>query len=141
MSKSLVARETILKLNPSLNIQAHHTNIKDLPIAFFRQFGFLVMALDNIEARNYVNRIGIRLDIPIVDAGTLAYKGNATTILRGLSKCYSCEPKASSQKSFPVCTIRMRPEKPIHCIVWAKMLFEVVVLLVRRCSEGTRRTT
>lgn len=73
--------------------------------------------------RNYVNKIGVRLGIPIVDAGTLAYKGNATTILSQVSRCYSCEPKVSNQKVFPVCTIRMRPEKPIHCIVWAKMLF------------------
>lgn len=51
MSKSLVAKESILKLNPKLNIEAHHMNIKDLQIAFFKQFGFLIMALDNIEAR------------------------------------------------------------------------------------------
>lgn len=42
------------------------------------------------------------------------------------TRCYSCEPKSSQQKVFPVCTIRMRPEKPIHCIVWAKLLFEVL---------------
>lgn len=42
------------------------------------------------------------------------------------TKCYSCEPKSSQQKVYPVCTIRMRPEKPIHCIVWAKLLFEVL---------------
>jgi deoxyribodipyrimidine photolyase len=47
--------------------------------------------------------------IPIVDAGTLAYKGNATTILSKFSRCYSCEPKVPNQKVFPVCTIRMRP--------------------------------
>lgn len=51
MSKSLVAKESVLQLNPKLNIEAHHMNIIDLPISFFRQFGFLIMALDNIEAR------------------------------------------------------------------------------------------
>jgi molybdopterin/thiamine biosynthesis adenylyltransferase len=40
--------------------------------------------------RNYVNKIGVRLGVPIVDAGTLGYKGNVTTILGGISKCYSC---------------------------------------------------
>jgi ubiquitin-like 1-activating enzyme E1 B len=48
MSKALVAKESVLKLNPTLNIEAHHMNIKDLPIAFFRQFDILVLALDNI---------------------------------------------------------------------------------------------
>lgn len=51
MSKSLTARETILKLNPDMDIVAHHKNIKELPINFFKQFNFIVMALDNIEAR------------------------------------------------------------------------------------------
>lgn len=27
-------------------------------------------------------------------------------------------------QSFPVCTIRQKPEKLIHCIVWAKALYE-----------------
>jgi len=51
MSKSIIARESILQLNPKLNITAHHMNIKDLPISFFRQFNFIILALDNIEAR------------------------------------------------------------------------------------------
>jgi ubiquitin-like 1-activating enzyme E1 B len=51
MSKSLVAKDTILKINPDLDIIAHHKNIKELPINFFKQFNFLIMALDNIEAR------------------------------------------------------------------------------------------
>jgi hypothetical protein len=46
-----MARETILKINPDLDIVAHHKNIKELPINFFKHFQFLVMALDNIEAR------------------------------------------------------------------------------------------
>ena len=109
-----------------MNIQAHHTNIKELTISFFKQFNFLILALDNIDARNYVNRIGVRLGIPIIDAGTLAYKGNVSTILAQQSMCYACAPKDNNQKVYPVCTIRSRPEKPIHCIVWAKMLFEVM---------------
>ena len=30
MSKSLVAKDVILELNPSLKIEAHHKNIKEL---------------------------------------------------------------------------------------------------------------
>jgi len=65
MSKSLVAKESVLKLNPKLNIEAHHMNIKDLPISFFRQFTFIILALDNIEARyiiNYLEIMSIKLE-------------------------------------------------------------------------------
>ena len=59
MSKALVAKESVLKLNPGLSIEAHHMNIKDLPISFFKQFNFIVLALDNIEARYTVLNSGI----------------------------------------------------------------------------------
>jgi len=41
--------------------------------------------------------------------------------LKGRTECYECRSKAPP-KSFPVCTIRNTPDKPIHCIVWAKEL-------------------
>ena len=37
------------------------------------------------------------------------------------TECYECSAKPTP-KSFPVCTIRSTPEKPIHCVVWAKEL-------------------
>jgi molybdopterin/thiamine biosynthesis adenylyltransferase len=46
-----VAKESIMTLNPYLNIHAHHLNVKDLPISFFKKFNFIVLALDNVEAR------------------------------------------------------------------------------------------
>ncbi len=50
-SKALVARQSILALFPGLDIHAHHCNIRDLPLNFFRQFNFIVLALDNVDAR------------------------------------------------------------------------------------------
>ena len=44
---------------------------------------------------------------------------------KGQSRCYDCYPKPK-QKSFQVCTIRTLPEKPLHCITWAKYLFELL---------------
>ena len=44
---------------------------------------------------------------------------------RGLTRCYDCLPKAPP-KTYQVCTIRTLPEKPLHCIIWAKHLFGVM---------------
>lgn len=38
------------------------------------------------------------------------------------TECFECAPKQSRTKTYPVCTIRNTPDKPIHCIVWAKEL-------------------
>lgn len=41
--------------------------------------------------------------------------------MKGLSACYECTPKPT-QKQYAICTIRKTPDKPVHCIVWAKQL-------------------
>ena len=60
---------------------------------------------------------------PLVDAGTNGYDMTCISIMKGQTPCYQCVERKKDQ-SFPVCTIRQRPEKVIHCIVWAKALFE-----------------
>jgi hypothetical protein len=44
-----------------------------------------------------------------------------TVHLKGVTECYECTPKARP-KTYPICTLRNTPDKPIHCIVWAKEL-------------------
>ena len=48
--------------------------------------------------------------------------GQITLIKKGETECYDCLPKPAA-KTFPDCTIRNTPSEPIHCIVWAKHLF------------------
>ena len=45
-----------------------------------------------------------------------------TVIKKGYTECYECQPKPA-RKSYPGCTIRNTPSEPVHCIVWAKHLF------------------
>lgn len=42
--------------------------------------------------------------------------------IKGATECYECHPPASGQKTYPICTLRNTPDKPIHCVVWAKEL-------------------
>lgn len=44
-----------------------------------------------------------------------------TVHFKGSTQCFECEPKAVP-KSFPICTLRNTPDRPIHCIVWSKDL-------------------
>ncbi|XP_032219123.1 SUMO-activating enzyme subunit 2 [Nematostella vectensis] len=123
-SKAKVARESALRFNPDAKIVAIHDNITspEYGIDYFKQFDVVMNALDNRAARNHVNRMCLAADVPLVESGTAGYLGQTTVIKKGVTECYECQPKPT-QKSFPGCTIRNTPSEPIHCIVWAKHLF------------------
>ena len=124
MSKCKVAKESVLQFVPDANIEAIHDNImkEDYGVTFFKGFDMVLNALDNRAARSHVNRMCLAADIPLVESGTAGYLGQVTVIRKGKTECYECQPKPH-QKTFPGCTIRNTPSEPIHCIVWAKHLF------------------
>ncbi|KAH8365767.1 hypothetical protein KR093_004241 [Drosophila rubida] len=123
-SKARVARESALSFNPDANIIAYHDSVTstDYGVNFFKKFDVVLSALDNRAARNHVNRMCLNADVPLIESGTSGYNGQVELIKRGLTQCYECTPK-EKQRSFPGCTIRNTPSEPIHCIVWAKHLF------------------
>ncbi|KAK8721934.1 hypothetical protein OTU49_012643 [Cherax quadricarinatus] len=123
-SKSEVARESALRFNPKACINAYHDSImkSTYGVSFYQKFTLVMNALDNRAARNHVNRMCLAAGVPLVESGTAGYLGQVTVIQKGLTECYECQPKPT-QKTFPGCTIRNTPSEPIHCIVWAKHLF------------------
>ncbi|KMQ96839.1 sumo-activating enzyme subunit 2 [Lasius niger] len=123
-SKASVARETALTFNPDVKVIHYHDSItsSEFGLSFFKRFTVVLNALDNRAARNHVNRMCLAADVPLIESGTAGYEGQVELIKKGLSQCYECTPKAA-QKTYPGCTIRNTPSEPIHCIVWAKHLF------------------
>ncbi|KAJ4462749.1 putative SUMO-activating enzyme subunit uba-2 [Paratrimastix pyriformis] len=124
MSKSEVARKSALKFNPRAKIVAHHGNIRnpEMNVEFFSQFVMVMNALDNVDARRHVNRMCLAARVPLIESGTRGVVGQVAPIIKGLTECYECNP-ITAPKQYAVCTIRDKPTAPIHCIVWAKMLF------------------
>lgn len=124
-SKSEIARETALKFNPSCNIIAHHGKIESpqFNVEYYKSFSVVMNALDNVAARQHVNRMCLAADVPLLDGGTAGYLGQVVTIKKDETECYECQPK-QRQKSFAVCTIRSNPSTILHCVVWSKMVFE-----------------
>ncbi|XP_022098107.1 SUMO-activating enzyme subunit 2-B-like isoform X2 [Acanthaster planci] len=123
-SKAEVAKESALRFNPNAKIDARHESITTTEYnrEFFMQFNVVMNALDNRAARNHVNRMCLAADVPLIESGSGGYLGQVSVIKKGLTECYECLPQPA-QKSFPGCTIRNTPSEPIHCIVWAKHLF------------------
>jgi ubiquitin-like 1-activating enzyme E1 B len=124
-SKAEVVAKVITGLRPEISIVGIQANVNTFKDSFFKEFRVVFNALDNLEARRYVNRMCCFLNIPLIDAGTKSTAGQVTVHIPGVSACYDCEPK-SSAKQYPVCTIRSTPTKPEHCIAWSKYLYEAL---------------
>lgn len=124
--KAEVACEAVRHLRPGVTIIAHHGNIKDTQygVEYISKFDAVVNALDNLEARRHVNRLCLAADKPLLEAGSTGHLGQVTVIRKGETECFECQAKPT-QKVYPYCTIRSTPEKPIHCLVWAKNLFDL----------------
>ncbi|CAO1638209.1 unnamed protein product [Parajaminaea phylloscopi] len=120
-SKSLVAASVAGAFNPNVTIVPYHGNIKEPQFGydFFKRFDVVLNALDNLDARRWVNRMCIATGVPLVESGTTGFLGQVQPIVKDIMACYDCSEKPV-QKTYPVCTIRSTPTTPIHCVVWAK---------------------
>ena len=89
---------------------------------FWEELDGVTNALDNVDARQYVDRRCVFFRKPLLDSGTLGTKGNTQVILPSLTESYSSSQDPPEQ-SFPQCTLRSFPNKIDHTIAWAKEKF------------------
>lgn len=123
-SKAKTARAAVLDFpHDPIQIQADCGNIKEpqYTMDFFQAFDICLNGLDNVDARRHVNRCCLAANVPLIESGTTGYIGQVRAILKGKTMCYECNPPPAP-KEYPICTIRNHPEKPVHCIAWAKEL-------------------
>ena len=90
---------------------------------FWEELDGVTNALDNVDARTYVDRRCVFFRKPLLESGTLGTKGNTQVILPSLTESYSSSQDPPEQ-SFPMCTLRSFPNKIEHTIAWARELFQ-----------------
>ena len=90
---------------------------------FWKGLDGVTNALDNVEARTYVDRRCVFFHKPLLESGTLGTKGNTQVVLPNITESYSSSQDPPEQ-SFPMCTLRSFPNKIEHTIAWARELFE-----------------
>jgi ubiquitin-like 1-activating enzyme E1 B len=127
MSKSEVAKESVLKFNPDVKMEAYHGNVKtpQFGAEFVKKFTLVFNALDNISARKHVNRLCLSTGTALIESGTTGYLGQVTVIKGKETECYECQDKPTP-KQHPICTIRSTPSKPVHTLVWAKEFYKLL---------------
>lgn len=109
-----------------VHLKAMHENIKaaEFDVPFFQQFTAVLNGLDNLSARKHVNRMCMAANVPLIESGTMGFNGQVQPIIKQVTECYDCRPKPADQKTFAVCTIHARPTSSVHCVHYAKELFE-----------------
>ena len=94
-SKAEIACEAVRKFNPNVNVKFSHDSVMNSKYdrKFFEQFDLILNALDNLAARNHVNRMCLAAGVPLIESGTSGYLGQVQVIQKGVSECYECQPK------------------------------------------------
>ena len=127
--KSVAARAAMMRFSPDCRVEAHTSRVgeeEDGPFDddFWSSGCNVVLnALDNVEARLFVDSQCVTHGLGLIDAGTLGPKGNVQVVIPHESESYgsSADPP---EPDIPVCTLKNFPYEISHTIQWAKDLFD-----------------
>ncbi|ADM11226.1 ubiquitin-activating enzyme E1 [Encephalitozoon intestinalis ATCC 50506] len=90
---------------------------------FFQSVDVVATALDNVDARIYVDGRCVVNRKFMVDAGTSGTKGNVQVVVPFHTESYGSS-QDPPEKSIPLCTIKNFPYAIEHTIEWARSEFE-----------------
>ncbi|XP_042052109.1 NEDD8-activating enzyme E1 catalytic subunit-like isoform X2 [Salvia splendens] len=134
--KAEVAARRVMERVNGVNITPHFCRIEEKPLDFYSDFSIIVLGLDSIEARSYINEVAcgfLEYDSddnpreetvkPMVDGGTEGFKGHARIIIPGTTPCFECTIWLfPPQVKFPLCTLAETPRNAAHCIEYAHLI-------------------
>jgi ubiquitin-activating enzyme E1 len=126
--KSRTAARAVKAMNNELNIIHQENKVCAETENIYSEFFFdnldgVANALDNVDARLFVDRKCVIYRKPLIESGTLGTMGNVQVIIPNLTESYasSADPP---EKSIPICTLRHFPNSIEHTIQWARDKFE-----------------
>lgn len=126
--KSGTAARAIKRMNPSMNVVSHENRVgpeteKVYDDEFFEELDGVANALDNVDARIYMDRRCVYYRKPLLESGTLGTKGNTQVVVPFLTESYSSS-QDPPEKSIPICTLKNFPNAIEHTLQWARDNFE-----------------
>jgi len=126
--KAVTAVAAVHAMNPQANyksmelrVGAESENIYNDD--FFEPLDGVANALDNVEARTYMDRRCVYYNKPLLESGTLGTKGNTQVVLPKITESYSSS-QDPPEKSIPICTLKNFPNAIEHTLQWARDTFE-----------------
>uniref|UniRef100_A0AC35TNG8 UBA_e1_C domain-containing protein n=1 Tax=Rhabditophanes sp. KR3021 TaxID=114890 RepID=A0AC35TNG8_9BILA len=89
---------------------------------FFNSLTGVLNALDNVEARRYMDRRCVFYRLPLIESGTMGTKGNTQVVYPHMTESYSSSVDPP-EKEIPICTLKNFPHEIQHTIQWARDMF------------------
>lgn len=127
-SKSIIASSKVKEFNKDLNISCYQDKIckeseKFYDEKFYKKLDGIINALDNYEARLFMDKKAIDNNLPLFESGTQGTKGNTQVVIPNLTENYGATSDPPESESYPLCTLKNFPNKPEHVIHYIKELF------------------
>ncbi|XP_062189281.1 ubiquitin-activating enzyme E1 3 isoform X2 [Phragmites australis] len=127
-AKSTVAAAAASAINPSLRIDAlQNRACPDTENVFHDTFwdglDVVINALDNVNARMYMDMRCLYFQKPLLESGTLGAKCNTQMVIPHLTENYGAS-RDPPEKQAPMCTVHSFPHNIDHCLTWARSEFE-----------------
>lgn len=126
--KSVRAIEAARAMNPAFKAEAAQSRVASntenvFTDEFWDGLDFVLNAVDNVAARQYVDQKCVFHWKPLFDSGTLGTKCNTQVVYPGVTECYS-DSKDPPEKQIPMCTLRSFPSQIEHVIEWSRSQFK-----------------
>jgi len=127
-AKSDTAAVAIRQMNPTCNVDALLDKLAPetedvFDDEFWEGLSGVCNALDNVQARLYVDQRCVYYQKSLLESGTLGAKGNVQVVVPRVTESYGSS-RDPPEKSIPVCTLKNFPNAIEHTIQWARDLFE-----------------
>ena len=123
-SKSKCACAAVKKMNPAFNSQdlqslvapvnEHIFNEK-----FWKDQTYIINAVDNIQARKYIDNQCTTYGKCLIDSGTLGTKAHVQMVVPHVTSCYN-DSQDPPEEGVPLCTMHNFPAMIEHCIEWGR---------------------
>ncbi|ELP85204.1 ubiquitin-activating enzyme E1, putative [Entamoeba invadens IP1] len=128
--KSKVAKESIQVINPDIRVKDFQLRVGPetenvFDEDFYQNLNCVTTALDNVQARNYVDSQCLLYGLPMIEGGTMGTKGNTLTVVPFVTQSFATgSVHEGAEKSIPMCTLHNFPNNIDHTIQWARDRFE-----------------
>lgn len=128
--KSETAAKAVRVINSDMEVEAltlrvHKNTESTFNSVFWTSVDVVMLAVDSIEARNYVDSQCVCYEKLLFECGTEGIRGSTHVFVPHKTISYS-DIKQEPKKEFALCTLKLFPYESIHCIEWSRSLFEEI---------------